>query len=75
MQASPMASKGRPHTVGKLMTSAFTWAGCGRTDGRSVGVKYRKHWSAANKEDAANSQLTDTAVGQFMQLVAARYQL
>ena len=47
-----MASKGRPHTVGKLMTSAFTWAGCGRTDGSGVGVNYQKNWFASNDLDS-----------------------
>ena len=60
LQASPMASKGRQHTVGKLMTSAFTWAGCGRTDGSGVGVNYWKHWLAQNECTAHNESFTDT---------------
>ena len=59
LQASPMASKGRPHTVRKLMTSAFTWAGCGRTDGSGVGVNYQKNWFAANYLLLANFMFTD----------------
>jgi hypothetical protein len=64
LPALPVGAGGRPHRVGKLVTSSFSWAGSGVLDGGEVGADRRKHWFAANCLMLANGEFTDTvAVG------------
>ena len=54
LPAVPMGAGGRPHSVGKLVTSSFSWAGSGVLDGNEVGADRRKNRGAANEMPAAN---------------------
>ena len=47
LPAVPVGAGGRPHSVGILVTSSFSWAGSGVLDGGEVGADRRKHWFAA----------------------------
>ena len=60
LPAVPVGAGGRPHSVGILVTSSFSWAGSGVLDGCEVGADRRKHWFAANNPSAAKSPPTDT---------------
>ena len=57
--AVPVGAGGRPHSVGILVTSSFSWAGSGVLDGCEVGADRRKNRGAANDPSAANSPPTD----------------
>ena len=58
--AVPMGAGGRPPSVGKLVTSSFSWAGSGVLDGYEVGADRRKHWCAQYDLSAQNKMPTDT---------------
>ena len=61
LPAVPMGAGGRPPSVGKLVTSSFSWAGSGVLDGGEVGADRRKHQSAYNNASAWKSKSTDTS--------------
>ena len=60
LPAVPVGAGGRPHSVGKLVTSSFSWAGSGVLDGNEVGADRRKNRGAQNDPSAQNSESTDT---------------
>ena len=57
--AVPVGAGGRPHTVGKPVTSSFSWTVRGVLDGCEVGADRRKHWFAANEGAAGNDLSTE----------------
>ena len=60
LPAVPVGAGGRPHSVGKLVTSSFSWAESGVLDGGEVGADRRKHRFASNNPSAPNNPFTDT---------------
>ena len=59
LPAVPVGAGGRPHSVGKLVTSSFSWAESGVLDGGEVGADRRKHRFASNNPSAWKSPFTD----------------
>ena len=59
LPAVPVGAGGRPPSVGKLVTSSFSWAGSGVLDGGEVGADRRKHCGAQSDPPAENDQFTD----------------
>ena len=60
LPAVPVGAGGRPHSVGKLVTSSFSWAGSGVLDGNEVGADRRKNRGASSLMPAWNELFTDT---------------
>ena len=57
--AVPVGAGGRPHSVGKLVTSSFSWAGSGVLDGNEVGADRRKNRGASSLMPTSNELFTD----------------
>ena len=56
LPAVPVGAGGRPHSVGKLVTSSFSWAGSGVLDGNEVGADRRKNRGAQIELTAVGSE-------------------
>ena len=62
LPAVPVGAGGRPPSVGKPVTSSFSWAGSGVLDGNEVGADRRKNRVLRTTPCAAKSKFTDTCI-------------